>query len=642
MFRTHCRSRTRHSDRAGRGRLLSCLLLMALVVPARAAEFDWAKKRAALGKQDKFRILVDKVLSKSNQWVMTPQFVAEIGEAGFNVVCPRVGCDDMERVERVAETARQRGLFYMAWMRGTRSTKKGVKLIWASGTTQDLYSPNADELWEWMTGLILGHARLSVKNPAIVGSFLDFENYAKGKRGNCYPLSYDEKILGEFAKAKGVEIPRLAPADRYEWLKEHGHHEAFSVFQIDSWRARCRKLRERIDAINPKFQLIVYPVGTLFLDGAIYPEWATEQAPLIIADHCTYHRPGGMGTPHERALAINKRNLERRIKRAEDHAVPYIYTSGIDPIYDDADPEFCGRNAAMIADVCAGYWVFYEGPKYRQDHPDYFRWFARANQAIVAGRYDFWKQERETPDPARAAQRKLLETFCGTALQPARTEVMPPGEAKRAFTVRTRDHGAAFCVLLDKGEELRGRLAIRRLGRYTAGADYRLFAPDRKRLLSGRAEVDQPAKITYKTKAAGVHVVLVDAGQNPAQLFLENQYVCLAATEPLGLARSQPKGYFLPGPRATSLTIHVESPSPGETVAVTLRDPDGKEVCRVDTAKRKKVVAKAEVAVGHRGKPWCIEIGKAPTGGLEDFTITLGEGCRKLLATHPTRLLIRK
>ena len=37
----------------------------------------------------------------------------------------------------------------------------------------------------------------------------------------------------------------------------------------------------------------------------------------------------------------------------------------------------------MISEACDGYWVFYEGPKYDKDHPDYFQWFTRANRAIV-------------------------------------------------------------------------------------------------------------------------------------------------------------------------------------------------------------------------------------------------------------------
>ena len=90
--------------------------------------------------------------------------------------------------------------------------------------------------------------------------------------------------------------------------------------------------------------------------------------------------------------------------------VPYMYISGIDPEmggYDPevipalkgTDPEFCGRNAVMISEMSAGYWVFYEGPTYgKPDHKAYMQWFTRANRAIVAGDYGFWRKKRETPD----------------------------------------------------------------------------------------------------------------------------------------------------------------------------------------------------------------------------------------------------
>jgi hypothetical protein len=164
---------------------------------------------------------VDKVLSRSNNWVLTEKHMDEIREAGFNVIVPRQGGEDMARVRCVAEMARKRGMFYMAWMRGTLATKTGTRFVWQDGSIQDLYSPNADELWDWMTRLILGHARLSVENPAIVGSFLDFENYAAGKQGNCYELSYDMKILTEFAAERGLNVPDLGPNQRYPWLNEN-------------------------------------------------------------------------------------------------------------------------------------------------------------------------------------------------------------------------------------------------------------------------------------------------------------------------------------------------------------------------------------------------------------------------------------
>jgi len=355
-----------------------------------------------LGKEDKFRVLVDKVLMKaghdhSSKWVMTEDHVKEIRDAGFNVVCPRIGGESMSEVRRISKLARKHGIFHIAWMRGTRecSPEEGPKYTHPDGFSQPLYSPNSDQLWRWMTKLILGHAKISTEVPSLIGTFLDFENYAPGSiradgvwRGHCYGLSYDAKIVKEFAAHKGIEQPTLAPKDREPWLAKKGLSKEFREFQIRSWRTRCRELRREIDKINPKFLLVVYPVpGTLFITEAAYREWATEQAPVIVADQRTYKRPA-IFLPIKEGLWINRARLSANAARIRKLKIPFMHIGGIDPISRTTTPEFCGKNAVMIAEATNGYWVFYEGPDYHRDHPDYFAWFKKANMDIVAGKFD--------------------------------------------------------------------------------------------------------------------------------------------------------------------------------------------------------------------------------------------------------------
>jgi hypothetical protein len=233
-----------------------CWLLLALPL---LASVTLAADRAALGRTDKLRILVDKVLMADNGWVMTEDHVREIADAGFNVVSPRTGNEDMKEVRRIAEIAGKCGIFHMTWMRGTmiagrRAASQGsCKLVWADGTEQELASPNSDELWDWMTDQITSYASISVECPALVGVFLDYENYSPQSQGNCYELSYDDKIMGDFAQAQGLKLPTLAFKDREPWLREHKLTEAFRAFQLQVWRERCRKLRQAVDVINPSF-----------------------------------------------------------------------------------------------------------------------------------------------------------------------------------------------------------------------------------------------------------------------------------------------------------------------------------------------------------------------------------------------------
>lgn len=371
-----------------------------------------ADRREALGRSEKLRVLVDKVLMANNGWIMGDTQVREIAEAGFNVVSPRRGGEDMDEVRKVAKAAQKYGIFHMPWMRGTLVAKGNVKLVWDDGDEQDIASPNSDELWDWMTGTIVTYAKISVECPALIGVFLDYENYSPGHhRWECYNLSYDDKIVSEFAASRGLKLPGPRPKDGgwNTWLASQGLQAQFSDFQVSHWRARCRSLRQAVDKVNPRFQFCIYPAPGEpfpFMDNAVYPEWATKAAPLILADRKIY---GRSKVKHRESLESNRELLRQRVARAKAQIPNLIYTSGIDPIVKGADPEFSGRNAAMIAAEADGYWVFYEGPTYtKQDHRDYWQWFSRANQAITKGTQDsFANGERETPDPAEPRDAKL-------------------------------------------------------------------------------------------------------------------------------------------------------------------------------------------------------------------------------------------
>ena len=385
---------------------VAALLLGSLALgPVGAAEHgsDGASRGS-----EKLRVLVDKVLMKANDWVMTEAHVEEIAAAGFNVVSPRRGNGDIAEVERIARLAQKHGMRTMPWMRGTllvpedESEDSGKRLVWADGTQQDLYSPNADELWQWMSERIVGYARVSVEVPALMGVFLDFENYAPRAQSSAYALSYDAPILAAFGQAAGIDVPPLERQERKRWLEDNAHHDAFSRFQVESWRQRCRQLRQAVDEINPAFQFCVHPApGTFLIEKAIWLEWTSPRSPLILADVTTFGRPAEL-IPHAEALVGNRRRIEPRPQRV--NVEPFLYLGGVDPIIKGADPEFSAKNAVMLAEVVDGYWVFYEGPKYEQDHREYFRWFAWANRAIVESRFEAQYEARETREPSDAIE----------------------------------------------------------------------------------------------------------------------------------------------------------------------------------------------------------------------------------------------
>jgi len=181
---------------------------------------------------------------------------------------------------------------------------------------------------------------------------------------------------------------------------------------------------------------------------AVYREWSTQQAPLVVCTESTYGRRTNL-TPQNVALASNRRHLGELAARLEDHRIPFMLLGGVDPVVRGADSEFCARNAVAISDRSHGYWVFYEGPEYgTPGHKDYLGWFARANRAIQAGDYAFQDAERETPHP-------LTGFHVGKQMRPFTADPMPTGAADHGFTMQ---FGQSALVLLEAGEELRARM----------------------------------------------------------------------------------------------------------------------------------------------------------------------------------------
>ncbi len=519
---------------AGSGAGALGLLWLGAGAGTRAAQ---APDREALGRAVKYRVLVDKVMQPTRDWVTEAWMVDEAARCGFNVFVPRRGHDRLDEVRRVAAWCRGRGLFYMPWMRGTLSAPRGEaadgrRLVWADGTVEDLWSPNAPELWRWLHRHIVAYAEIAKENPHLVGVFLDFENYSPSGKPNCYDLSYDRLILEEFAAARGLALPDLPPGRRRDWLRGRGLEEAFAAFQVAAWRRRCRALRQAVDRHDPAFRFCVYPApGTRFITEAVYPEWATPRAPLVLADAVTYGNPGGSLALRD-GLEANRRRLRERRRTAEAAGIPFFYLGGIDPAVAGAEPEFSGKNADAIAEVADGYWVFYEGPRYdyagpdpTKDHRAYFHWFALANRSIASGRFDLWRQPRQTPHPALVRARALVKALerqglawaggAGSAPTPA---VGRTGGRPAPLTFRGLH---AFVVVPTPAAPLAARLQVRRVGRYESGCDYLVMDLGGAVLARGRATPTRPAEVRLPARGAGPLVLVADSGPSAARLHLE-------------------------------------------------------------------------------------------------------------------------
>lgn len=593
---------------------LPVLTLLALALSGLACAQSPRPTLQQLGREVKMRVLVDKVMQPVAGWKTEEWMVKEAAAAGFNVFSPRRGYDDPVEVAKVTDWCRKYGLYHLPWMRGVqdvpadRTLSDGKRIVWANGNEQPIWSPNSDELWAWMASYLVPFASQGAADHTLLGVFLDYENYWQGGSGNLYELSYDDVIMGKFAAAKGLTLPALQPGQRKAWLQEQKLHEEFERFQVAYWRQKCRELRAAIDKVNPEFRFCIYPApGTKFMLEATYPEWATAQAPLILADPWTYGRPGRY-TTHKKALEGNQQIIERGLAVAKDKGINYQYIGGIDPVVGGADPEFCGKNALLLSGLTDGYWIFYEGPVYAKDHPDYFKWFAWANQRMEQKDFAAAWQARETDDPNGFPRIRIS----GKTL--ARTEPRQYPDVKL--------RGAnALVVSASKTTPLDLQVETFRIGRNETALTWTLKDLQWQDLQQGEIPVAKVGNIKCAVPQDGLYVLLLEAGGNAYSVKSSNAPLGIFAEPVVHFIYGVERLYFAVPAGVAQLKFNLRGGGGVETVKLAVQDSDGKEVVAGEVTEQHPEV-EVPVSVGAQGgKVWSLSLGRAASGTLEDVML---------------------
>ena len=606
---------------------------------------DHVPSSRQLGRSEKFRVLVDKVLMQQgpqSNWRMKDEFIREMRDAGFNVVVPRHGAEDLGRVRDVAQRAKKHGMCYMPWLRGTlhayykNSDRK--RMVWKSGAESRMYSPNADDFWQWWTPLIVGYAKISAQENSLIGVFLDFENYFEGESGTAYDLSYDDIIFREFIAAQKRKQIAVAPKDRHAWLAKQGLHEKFAAYQIGRWQTKCRALRKAIDAVNPRFQIFVYPtpVESLFIRKAVAQELATAKAPMVIADWRTYGRPPGAMTSEE-GLMSNRLYLETKLRANQELNIPHaMYISGIDPVLKHTDPEFCGRGAVMISEKADGYWVFYEGPKYETTHKDYFRWFARGNRAIVDGEYSFWKEKRETPEPLatkelthpKAIQKVLSEPITVRTL----ADKLATAEAIRRYELRDDQH----IVIQSKTKKNIHIGLSNRNSKLTRILTYAVY--DSEGIHITRGSLVDKTDIRFSAIAGETYHLFL-TGPGFFTLNMPDVPYAVDGRKHVHFRGHATPLYFHVPAEVRSFTVTMRSGIPGETAVAKLLNPQNRPVATFRTVERP--VDKQTIDCGdNSGGHWKLVVNKADKGVLDDVYIQFGPELNGYCSLEPEKVLV--
>mgnify|MGYP001407909123 CR=1 FL=1 len=597
-----------------------------------------------LGRTEKFRVLVDKVLMQQgpqSEWRMKDEFIREIRDAGFNVVVPRHGAEDLGRVRDVAQRAKKQGICYMPWLRGTLhayyKNSDNKRMVWKSGLETRMYSPNADDFWQWWTPLIVDYAKISAQENSLIGVFLDFEDYFDGE-GTAYDLSYDDIIFREFIAAQKLKQIAVAPKDRHAWLVEQGMHEKFSEFQIGRWQTKCRELRTAIDAVNPHFQFFVYPtpVESLFIRKAVAQELATKQAPMVIADWRTYGRPPGAMTSEE-GLMSNRLYLETKLRANRELNIPHtMYISGIDPELKHTDPEFCGRSAVMISEKVDGYFVFYEGVKYETTHKDYFRWFARGNRAIVDGEFSFWKEKREAPEPFGTKElthpKEIQQVLSEPITVRTFSDKLATAEVIRRYLLRDDQH-----IVIQSNTKKNIQIGLSNRNRkLTKVLTYAVYDSEGMHITRGSL-VDE-TEIRFSAIAGETyHLFLTGSGFFTLDM-PDVAYAVDGRKQIHFLGYATPLYFHVPA-EVRSFTLTMRSAGPVETAVAKLLDPQNGPVATFRTVERqvdKQTIDCPDNSGGH----WKLVVTKADKGILGDVFVEFGPELTGYCSLEPEKLLV--
>jgi hypothetical protein len=590
--------------------------------------------RKELGRSVKLRILVDKVMRGRYPPVKAT------AEAGFNVFTPRYGFDNLEYVRECTQWCAKHGIYHMPWMRATLDAPKGPeadgkRFVWADGTEQLLWSPNSDEFWEWTNKYIVEYAKISAEMPAMLGVFLDYENYGDDKKKGtvCYRLSYDDIILGKFTEAESIKIPQLKLAKRRSWLVERRLHEKFAEFQINHWRERCRALRQAVDKHNPQFRFCVYPGQdpfSTFITEACYPEWATQQAPLIVAGLYTSRSSGFI--PQERCLEMNRDQLLSYMTTPQKKGIPFVFVAGSDPIQ-GGDAEFHGKNAVMGAETTDGYWVFYEGlwlkDFYEKEHPKYWKWFTWANRAVASGKFEAWHEPRQTVENS-------VQTSVRAVLDRLRTArlVLPKvtGEKVEYPAVRMR-FGNVILIAAKAGKAVEVVLHNPAWATPRSPLMWSVAGPSAEHVASGKIPSGGTGTVSFTPAADGVFLLGASAGGTAYSVVSSNTPVGLYASQRLGLVAGGRFYFKVPeGVREFDLTAWGRG---AETMRLNVLNPEGIRVATGQTTADKTSV-RIKVPTGNAaGKVWSLETAQAEAGAFEDNSLQLGPELPPVLSLRP-------
>ena len=196
-----------------------------------------------------------------------------------------------------------------------------------------------------------------------------------------------------------------------------------------------------------------------------------------------------------------------------------------------------------------------------------------------------------------------------------------------------------FVFLLAGGERLRAGIVCQQVGKYDAATDWSVFGPDGEAVARGSVPVGETEELDLPVPDAGAYVLALATGRNAAHVTLRSDHAALSGGRIHLFKQAAPLWFWVPE-GAESFRLTLESPGPGETAEMVVRNPEGLVVAQGATGPQKQVHADLTVAPGQGGAAWSVSVGPGGPGVFEDYTLVLDAGLPAFWAHAPDRLVV--
>ena len=475
------------------------------------------------------------------------------------------------------------------------------------------------------------------KEQGLDGGILDPEMY--GADHTCFTgVCYCTDCLREFLLTVGKALPDPLPAERAEWLKAQGLSDKFEQYFVSRVEGFGRRLEQEVHAKNADFV-----IGVLLLDYPLLYQKGLAK---------------GMGTVTHPVLAFSESTyspgytdyVEQQPKTFAAMPAQVLFVPGL------WQQQFPTENLAEQYYTCAarssGYWIYtfeslledvskLPGYQLREPGDRYWESMKTANGEL----------DKLALDPKYASALTVRPfdpplPVVGTADIPIQTLIPAPDDKPVSLGPVTQPrlrYRNPLAILGKAGEPLTLRITNLQLANYRPGTQWVLVGPDGTRLQEGHFKVRESNEVSYTPTLDGVHLLVVESGQNSHRLeVLSGQPNAYLATpkQPLTVNGQFGRLYFYV-PKGTgkfTFSVKADGQAAGRGGKLTVYGPDAKAAGHLEGDLGSWTELPVEVSAEGQGRVWCLAVEDVSN----DLQVNFSDNMPEYFSTDPMKVLATK